>query len=187
MSKKVVLIVIDMQVGLFEAAPRHDAEHVVERINALSRTVRAVGCNVIFIQHDDEPGYLLEPGSEGWQILPALEREADDIVVRKKACDAFYETELQDVLDRYDPSPLIVTGCATDFCVDTSVRAAASRDFDVVVVEDGHTTADRPHLDAAAIIEHHNWLWKNLILPRSQVRVLPTQELLEQLSGRETG
>jgi nicotinamidase-related amidase len=71
-----------------------------------------------------------------------------------------------------------VTGCATDFCVDTTVRAAASRDYEVVVVADGHTTRDRPHLDAASIIEHHNWMWENLILPRSQVRVVPTEELL---------
>ena len=38
---------------------------------------------------------------------------------------------------------LLVTGCATDFCVDTTVRVAASRDYEIVVVADGHTTADR--------------------------------------------
>ena len=38
------LLVIDMQVGLFGAdTPRHDAEGVVERINALARAVRRAG------------------------------------------------------------------------------------------------------------------------------------------------
>ena len=62
---------------------------------------------------------------------------------------------------------LIITGCATDFCVDTTIRAAASRNFEVVVVEDGHTTADRPHVDALSVMRHHNWVWENLIHPRS--------------------
>ena len=52
------------------------------------------------------------------------------------------------------------TGSATDFCVDTTVRAAASRDYEVALIADGHTTRDRPHLEAAAIIQHHNWMWE---------------------------
>lgn len=90
-----------------------------------------------------------------------------------RACDAFYETELGAGLDRHEARQLIVTGCATDFCVDTTVRAAASLDYEVVVVEDGHTTADRPHVDAVSLIRHHNWLW-NLIRPKRQITVLPS-------------
>jgi hypothetical protein len=30
---------------------------------------------------------------------------------------------------------------------------------------DGHTTADRPHLSAAKIIEHHNAIWSDFIAP----------------------
>ena len=90
----------------------------------------------------------MEPGSDGWEILPALERTEEDPVVRKQACDSFYETELAGILEKHDVTKLIVAGCATDFCVDTTVRAAASRDYKVVVLADGHTTKDRPHLDA---------------------------------------
>jgi hypothetical protein len=32
-----------------------------------------------------------------------------------------------------------------------------------VVVSDGHTVSDRPHLDAAAVIRHHHWVWSDLI------------------------
>lgn len=45
------LLVIDMQVGLFtEDTPRHDAEGVVRRINALGKAVRLGGGLVIFVQ-----------------------------------------------------------------------------------------------------------------------------------------
>ena len=96
--------------------------------------------------------------------------------------NSFYETELSSTLKNRGIEDLWVTGCATDFCVDTTVRAAASLDYRVTVVEDGHTTADRPHLDAVSIIRHHNWVWAGLILPRSEVKVQSSKELLGQLA-----
>jgi nicotinamidase-related amidase len=176
----IALLIIDMQVGLFEGdPPRHDADGVIRRINEISRVVRATGGIVIFIQHEDRG--RLERGTEGWEILPVLERMDTDRLVRKQACDSFYETKLPDLLKQYGTQQIIVTGCATDFCVDTTIRAAASRDFKVVVVADAHTTRDRPHLDAGSIISHHNWMWENLILPRSEVKVLPATDVVKWL------
>ena len=180
----IVLLVIDMQVGLFGVeTPRLDAEGVVERINAVGRVVRRAGGLVAFIQHDGPPGDTFEPGSDGWRLLPSLERQDVDLVIHKRACDAFYETDLAEVLRRHEARRLIVTGCATDFCVDTTVRAAASRDYEIVVVEDGHTTADRPHVDALAVIRHHNWVWENLIHPRTRIEVLPATSVLARLEA----
>ena len=62
-------------------------------------------------------------------------------------------------------------------CVDATVRSAVSNHHDVVVVTDGHTLNDRPHLDAASVIRHHNWVWSHLITQRS-VRLARTDELL---------
>ncbi len=170
----VVLLVIDMQVGLFKGQPpRHDADGVIRRINAVAGAVRAAGGMVVFVQHDDPPGGSLEPGTEGWKILPALERADKEPLVRKQACDAFYKTELSGILERHGAQQLIITGCATDFCVDTTVRAAASRDYEVVVVAD-------PHLDAVSIIKHHNWMWKNLILVQSRVKVHPAESVVSR-------
>jgi nicotinamidase-related amidase len=178
----IALLIIDMQVGLFEGEPpRHDAQGVIWRINAVARTVRTSGGLVIFIQHEDEGS--LKRGSAGWQILPEMERMEGDLLVHKQACDSFYETDLAEQLDRHGVRQLLITGCATDFCVDTTVRAAASRDYEVIVVKDGHTTKDRPHLDAVSIITHHNYLWENLILPRGEVKVLPTIEVFEWLQS----
>ncbi len=178
------LLVIDMQVGLFQGEPpRHDAQGVIERINEVARAVRATGGIVIFVQHEDHGG--LKPGTEGWEILPALERTKPDLLVHKQACDSFYETDLSDLLEKHGVRQLIVVGCATDFCVDTTVRAAASRNYEVVVVADAHTTKDRQHLDAEAIINHHNWMWERLILPRSEVQVLPTDSVVNWLRSED--
>jgi nicotinamidase-related amidase len=175
------LLIVDMQVGLFQGTPRYDAEGVIQRINEIARVIRATGGVVIFVQHEDHGG--LKPETEGWEILPALERMEPDLLLRKQACDSFYETNLPDLLEQYRVQELIITGCATDFCVDTTIRAAASRNYDVVVVEDAHTTKDRPHLDAKSIIRHHNWMWENLILPRNEVKVLPASSVIDWLQS----
>src|SRR3546814_9524216 len=76
----------------------------------------------------------------------------------KTACDAFLGTRLEEMLRMHGATRLILAGCATDYCVDTTVRAALARGWRTTVPSDGHTTADRPHLSAAKIIEHHNEL-----------------------------
>lgn len=177
-----VLLVIDMQETVFSGKIiRFDADGIIGRINRLAEAIRRHQGRVIFVQHDgtEEDGLL--PQSSGWQILSALNVHPADGRVRKTACDAFYRTDLQNMLITAATNRLLIMGCATDFCVDTTVRAAASRDFDVVVVADGHTTGDRPHLGAETIIRHHNWMWENLILPDHPVKVSTTVDLIASM------
>ena len=39
----------------------------------------------------------------------------------------------------------------------------------MVVISDAHTTRDRPHLVTAAIVEHHSWVWRQLLNPGNPV------------------
>ena len=68
---------------------------------------------------------------------------------------------------------LIITGWATDYCVDTTVRSALARGYPTVVPSDGHTAANRPHLPAEKIIEHHNAIWADFIAPGGPAVVCP--------------
>jgi nicotinamidase-related amidase len=158
---------------------RYDADGVIQRVNEIAKVMRVTGGLVIFIRHEDEGS--LKRGARGWEIVPSLERKDSDLQVDNKACDSFYETNLADVLEKHGVKQLIVTGCATDFCVDITFRAAASRDYEVFVVKDGHTTKDSPHMKAKLIIDHHNWMWENLILPRNEVKVLPASSIIDWL------
>ena len=176
------LLVIDMQTGSFRETPAsHDLPGVVKRINALAAAVRTSGGRVIFIQQDGQPGEPFEPGTPGWEMHPELERGETEPVVHKQACDAFCETELEAILRRDGVEHLLISGSATDFCVDTTVRAALSLDFDVTVVRDAHLTAERDHLAAASIIEHHHYVWENLLHPRRRVDLASAAEIIERL------
>ena len=173
-----VLLIIDVQQGLF-TEPRYRQELVLANINRAAAHVRQNHGRVIYIQHDDLPGSELEPGTPGWQLHQTLQPARGDSQVRKEGCDSFLDTELAFLLAEQPVDRLILCGCATDFCVDTTVRSAASHGFEVLVLSDGHTTADRPHLSAAQIIEHHHWMWRHLSLPQGRnVTLLGTDELL---------
>jgi nicotinamidase-related amidase len=173
------LLIIDMQAGSFlPATPRLDAENVIDRINQLSKKFRESGNLVIFIQHDGSRENAFRPGSDEWKILPMLNMEEGDFVVSKTANDAFYKSELDSILKTQNVDELYITGCATDFCVDATVRSGLAHDYNVCVVKDGHTTADRPHLTAQQVIDHHNWLWENMIPTAGKIRVNSTSKLL---------
>lgn len=171
------LLVVDMQVGLLKGAPKHDLAGVVERINRLARSVRKRDGRVIFIQHCGPQGDDFEPGTPGSALLPALHRDPADLVVQKHLNDPFAGTDLAARLAAMKPDRVLVTGWATDLCVDATVRSAVSNHRHVVVVTDGHTLADRPHLDAASVIGHHHWVWGELITQRS-IRLARVDELL---------
>jgi nicotinamidase-related amidase len=171
------MLIVDMQVGLLNGAPKHDLSGVIARINSLAARVRARSGRVIFIQHCGGKGDDFEPQTSGWQLLPELERDGADIVVRKDLNDPFAGTDLQDRLSEIAPDRLLITGWATDLCVDATVRSAVSHHHDVVVVTDGHTLHDRPHLDAAGVIRHHHWVWSELIT-RKSIKLASTNELL---------
>ncbi len=171
------LIVVDMQLGLLSGEPKHDLRGVIERINRLAAKVRERSGVVIFVQHCGGKGDDFEPETPGWALLPEFHRAAADIVIRKTLNDPFVGTDLAAHLKEIAPERVLITGWATDFCVDATVRSAVSNHYDVVVVTDGHTLNDRPHLDAASVIRHHHWVWSNLITQRS-VRLAHTDELL---------
>jgi nicotinamidase-related amidase len=178
---KPVLLVIDMQSGLFDdEASQARAKEVSARINTLSAAVRTRGGQVIFIRHSEADG--LEEGSAAWQIVPELLQDAADAYVEKTACDAFLGTPLKAMLDAAGASPLLIAGCATDFCVDTTLRAAASLGYPVRVASDAHlTTTDRPYANVATIIQHHNFVWQRLAVPGNPVHVATTAALCSDL------
>jgi nicotinamidase-related amidase len=173
------LIVVDMQVGLLTGAPKHDLQGVVDRINALSEKVRSEGGKVIWIRHCGNADDGFERRTPGWALLPDLIRSDEDVVVEKTLNDPYVGTSLSDMLARLRPHRVLVTGWATDFCVDATVRSTVSHDYPVVAVSDAHTLSDRPHLPATTVIAHHNWIWSGLITNRS-VHVVSAGDLLAE-------
>jgi nicotinamidase-related amidase len=173
------MLVVDMQVGLLNGGPKYELQGVVDRINSLAAMVRVDGGKVVWIRHCGNAGDGFERYTAGWEFLPELRCVPEDLVIEKTLNDPYAGTLLEEVLAVMAPQRVLVTGWATDFCVDATVRSSVSRGHNVVALGDAHTVSDRPHLSAAAIIEHHNWVWSGLITNRT-VRVTATRDLLSE-------
>ncbi|MFJ9887395.1 cysteine hydrolase family protein [Streptomyces sp. NPDC091287] len=170
------LLVIDMQNALVAMAYRASA--TVAAIAGLQARARAAGAPVMFAQQRDDE---LEPGTEGWRIVPELAPAPGETVVPKAAPDSFLDTGLDAVLRARGITEVVVTGFATEICVESTARQALSRGYDVVLVADGHTTSVRPgpgpYAAPEASVAHHNEIYRNLRFPGRRVRVQAAAEV----------
>ena len=174
------LLIIDMQKDSF-MLPVHDKDEIIKRINVLSDKFRQKGDKVIFIQHDGSREGSHVPFTEGWEILPSVDQSTSDRIIAKTANDSFYRTPLKDELVRFGVDELVITGSATDFCVDSTVKTALTNDFNVTVIADGHTTEDKPNLTAKQIIDHYNWVWKAMTPANGRINVIGFEDFMRIL------
>lgn len=183
-DNKTALVVIDVQRGILDL-PNLERKKEIDR--ALDQTVHQIiglidrarnsSIPVIYIQHDGGPGHRLEPGTSGWQLRPEIAPRANEPVIHKRACDAFFESGLDAHLRTAEVNNVMIVGCMTQYCVDTSVRRAVSLGYDVILAADGHTTADAGSLRFEQIIAHHNAVLDGFDAGEHEVRVIPSAEI----------
>lgn len=158
------LVIIDVQKdvlggqGAPERTPAIDAAYdgVVARLVGLRDRARAAGVPVIVVQHDDPEGSSIAVGTTGWELRPEIAPADGEILINKRACDSFFGTDLDQRLRERAVTHLVIGGCITQFCVDTTARRAVTLGYDVTLIGDGHMTADRGGLSFEQIIAHHN-------------------------------
>jgi ureidoacrylate peracid hydrolase len=85
---------------------------------------------------DGAEGRMLIRDTWNTEILRELKPESGDIILYKNRFSGFFETELGEVLKRLGTKYLIVTGCTTSVCVESTVRDAMFRDYSCVLLED---------------------------------------------------
>jgi ureidoacrylate peracid hydrolase len=69
-------------------------------------------------------------------IITELKPHAADVVMYKSRFSGFYQTELDAVLKRLGIKHLIITGCTTSVCVDSTIRDAMYRDYHPILLAD---------------------------------------------------
>lgn len=189
-SGKSALVVIDVQRGIL-ALPNlvrrkeidQALDQTVARIAGVIDRARRASVPVIYVQHDGGSGHRLQPQTPGWAIRDEVQPHPGDLVIHKRACDAFFETTLDSELRATHVEQLVICGCMTQYCIDTSVRRAVSLGYDVVLAGDGHTTADTPTLPFEQIIAHHNALLDGFEAGEHEVHVCPCSEIRLSMSS----
>ena len=148
------------------AMPRASIPAVVELI----RVARAAGVRVSYTRqvhypedearkkrripsHLDRRGVKLElcyRGSWGAELLDEIKAEVrpeDEVIVKHRA-SAFYNTPVEAELRVNGIQVLVITGTTTSFCIDSTIRDAYMRDYDVLVPRECVSDTDQAAHDA---------------------------------------
>ncbi|ROP42435.1 isochorismatase family protein [Saccharothrix texasensis] len=176
---RAALLIVDVQEVLVPLVWR--GEELADRVAALAREARRAGVPVIALRQVGPGGTEFDPDSPGARISARLRLEPTDVVVDKTATDAFYRTDLAALLAERDVDTVVLTGLATDYCVDATARSALSHGLDVVLVSDGHSPAadgdPGARLTAEQVVDRHNRLLSTAVHPGGTVRLVPAAQV----------
>jgi ureidoacrylate peracid hydrolase len=160
------LIVIDMQNafgsegGMFDLAGIDitGIQQAVAPTAAAVEAARRAGIKVVWIKMGFQPD-LSDLGAEdvpngflflhlgvkdgvltrdqwGTDVVDELTPEDGEPVIYKTRFSAFYRTDLDELLRGYGAKHLIITGCTTSICVESTIRDAFFRDYHCVLLQD---------------------------------------------------
>ena len=165
---KTALVVVDMQtyfMGEGQPSECPVAREIVPNVNRLAGATRRAGGTVIWVQTHSGPESLdfwsadyqratpesakarvdgMAPGGSGFDLWPALDVRADDVIFPKTRYSAFMPdpTKLKSVLDSRGLDTLLVTGVATCTCCESTARDAMMLNYRTMMVSDGNAAPD---------------------------------------------
>jgi nicotinamidase-related amidase len=174
---KSALVVIDAQVGVLGSV--WDSKRIIGNIDSLVAKARASGTPVLWVQHSDQE---LVYGSDDWKLVPNFRPAAADPVVHKKYNSAFAESDLEPKLKELGVRRLVLAGALTNWCLRSTAYSALDRGYDLVIVNDAHSTVDlevRPgHVVAAKdIVDEFNSVMRWLSVPNVRIESKGTGEV----------
>ena len=133
------LLVIDVQNVLVNAS---SSEDTIEKIERLIQYFNSENKPVIFIQHlEDNPESYFFKEKEEAKIINSFQKYIE-VLITKTTPSAFYQTDLQKVLEQLDVNSVVVTGFNTEFCCQFTAIAAFDRGFQVTFIEDATNTVN---------------------------------------------
>jgi ureidoacrylate peracid hydrolase len=90
------------------------------------------------------------------EIINELKPKLNEIVIAKKQYDSFYNTKLEHVLQEKKIDKIVIAGVLTNVCVESTVRSAFEKGFEIEVISDATTTYDKELKNASLkTIEKH--------------------------------
>jgi ureidoacrylate peracid hydrolase len=115
-------------------------------------------------------GFNVPKGSYDARVVEALAPAGDEIMFPKTSSSVFISTNIDYVLRNLGTRYLIVAGCLTDQCVDSTVRDACDLGYLVTVPTDACLTLSA---------ERHEWSLRN---NRGYCRQRSTREILDEIA-----
>lgn len=151
------LLIIDLQIGSFSMGKSiHKSEALLQNVQFLISSARMEGIPIFFTIHNGKKGTPIEQGKSGWNLHPDIQLLEENVIIEKDYPDAFQQTNFQEELTKRGVKRIIIAGIQSEVCVDATCRSASSKGYEVILIEDAHSTYDTTILKAPQIINHHN-------------------------------
>ncbi len=106
---------------------------------------------------DRPPLRYTVPGTPGHQIIDELTPRDGELVVTKYRSSAFWATNLELLLRSNGISSVVIAGCTTEGCVESTARDAMFNDYYVVLAQDCVASDDQAQHDAAMLLMRHRF------------------------------
>jgi nicotinamidase-related amidase len=100
--------------------------------------------------------YTIE-GTPGYAIIPELTPASGDFTVQKYRSSGFWGTNLDMLLRSNKIETVIMTGCTTEGCVESTARDALFNDYYVVLPEDCVASDDPRQHEASLFLMRHRF------------------------------
>jgi nicotinamidase-related amidase len=97
------------------------------------------------------------PGTPGHEFAPDFIPREDELVVRKYRSSGFWGTNLAMLLRSNGIKTVVVGGCTTEGCVESTARDAMFNDFYVVIAQDCVASDDKAQHDASMLLMRHRF------------------------------
>jgi nicotinamidase-related amidase len=106
---------------------------------------------------DEVPLRYSVDGTPGHAFVKELTPGAGEPVVRKYRSSAFWGTNLELLLRSNGIRTVVVGGCTTEGCVESTARDAMFNDLYVVIAADGVASDDREQHEASMLLMRHRF------------------------------
>jgi len=108
--------------------------------------------------HSDRmPLHYTIPGTPGHEFVPEFAPQPGEAVVRKYRSSGFWGTNLDLLLRSNDIKTVVVAGCTTEGCVESTARDAMFNDYYVVIATDCVASDDPSQHDASMLLMRHRF------------------------------
>ena len=145
-----LLLIIDMQEDFFQQGRLAEKRTEFTRsLNELVHAFRRESQKIIWVRQvfkeDLSDTYLaLRQSSQKWtiegtngcELLSELSRHPEEHEVIKKRYSAFFETELDEILNEMPPSEIVIAGVNTHACVRVTAIDAYQRDYHLLLAQE---------------------------------------------------
>ncbi len=199
--QETALLVIDMQNGFLDEGAPLEVPMARNQVSVLSELIsfcRNKNIPVVYTAFTVGPDFnynfywniaeqrgikITSPDCAFWEGKPETEIAAalrplpGETVIKKCGYDCFARTDLDNILRSKGIKTLLITGTVINWCVDSTVRGAYHRDYNVVVVSD--TVSSYDHAGASA----DDWCKMELnLFAEAFGQVLSAKDVMKELN-----